>query len=127
MIDHVVILVGDLERAGSFYDAALAPLGHERLLEFPGVIGYGQAGKPGFWVREGEQTAPAHVAFSSPDRDTVDAFHAAARAAGGKDNGGPGVREIYHPQYYGAFVLDPDGHNVEAVCHRPQSQRTSTS
>jgi catechol 2,3-dioxygenase-like lactoylglutathione lyase family enzyme len=116
VLDHLVIGVSDLSASKRFYDRALAPLGLSALLEFPGVVGYGAAGKPGFWIRAGGGHEPAHVAFSA-DRPTVDAFHEAALAAGGRDNGAPGVREIYHPNYYGAFVLDPDGHNIEAVCH----------
>ena len=77
----------------------------------------GRNGMPSFWIRTGEVADPSHIAFQAGDRETVDAFHAAALAAGGKDNGKPGKREIYHPNYYGAFVLDPDGHNVEAVIH----------
>jgi catechol 2,3-dioxygenase-like lactoylglutathione lyase family enzyme len=120
MIDHIVIPVTDLERAKAFYEPALASLGHRPILEFPGVAGYGSNGKPSFWIREAGSVTPAHVAFASPDRATVDAFHDAALAAGGRDNGAPGVRDVYHPSYYGAFVLDPDGHNVEAVCHLPE-------
>ena len=119
LLDHIVIAVGDLDASKRFYEQALAPLGIAIVLDFPGTAGFGAAGKPEFFLRSGGGGAePVHVAFASPDRATVDAFHAAALAAGGRDNGAPGVREIYHPQYYGAFVLDPDGHNVEAVCHR---------
>lgn len=117
MIDHVVIGVSDLASAKRFYEQALVPLGLAVLREFPQAVGIGAHGKPSFWIRETGGEEPAHVAFSAPDRATVDAFHEAALAAGGRDNGGPGVREIYHPGYYGAFVLDPDGHNIEAVCH----------
>ena len=117
MLDHIIIGASDLAVSRPFYEQALAPLGHEVILEFPGMLGLGSAGKPEFWLREGPVTQPVHVAFSAPDRPTVDAFHRAALAAGGRDNGGPGVREVYHPSYYGAFILDPDGHNVEAVCH----------
>ncbi len=119
MLDHIVIGVRDLAASKSFYDGALAPLGLSTVLEFPGVAGLGAQGKPEFWLREGGGHEAAHVAFRSPDRATVAAFHEAALRAGGRDNGGPGVREIYHPHYYGAFVLDPDGHNIEAVCHDP--------
>ena len=118
MIDHIVIGVSDLAASKSFYEQALAPLGYVTIMEFPGVAGMGVGGKPDFWLRQTDGQEPAHVAFAT-DRPTVDAFHAAALAAGGRDNGGPGVREGYHPHYYGAFVLDPDGHNVEAVCHVP--------
>jgi catechol 2,3-dioxygenase-like lactoylglutathione lyase family enzyme len=122
MLDHIVITVTDLDASRAFYERALAPFGHEVLLQFPGVAGIGSAGKPEFWIREGEAGPPVHVAFAT-DRPTVDAFHGAALAAGGRYNGGPGVREIYHPHYYGAFVLDPDGHNIEAVCHLPPAQQ----
>ncbi len=120
MLDHVTIGVTDLDRAMRFYDAALAPLGIERLYaEGEDFAGYGTARKAFFWigVRDAAQTG-AHVAFAAPDRETVERFHAAALAAGGRDNGGPGLRPAYHANYYGAFVLDPDGHNIEAVCHR---------
>ena len=119
MLDHLAIHVSDLEASRSFYERALVPLDYELVLEYPGVIGFGAGGKPDFWLREGAPGARVHVAFGAADRETVDAFHEAALAAGGTDNGGPGVREIYHPTYYGAFVLDPDGHNIETVCHGP--------
>ena len=111
-IDHVGISM-------AFYEQALAPLGLRKLREFetPGgkVAGFG-AGKPDFWVSTGDG-GHVHVAFAVATRAEVDAFHAAALAAGGRDNGAPGLRPQYHPDYYGAFVLDPDGHNIEAVCH----------
>jgi len=116
VLDHIGIPCSDLEKSREFYEQALAPLGYELMMTFPGVAGFGKDGKPDFWLREGSPE-PVHVAFGT-DRQTVDAFHEAALAAGGRDNGGPGVREIYHPHYYGAFVLDPDGHNIEAVCHQ---------
>jgi len=119
MLDHIVINVSDLAASKAFYVQALAPLGISTQLEFPGALGMGRNGKPAFWLRPGGGAEAVHVAFAAPDRATVDAFHDAALAAGGSDNGGPGLREIYHPTYYGAFVLDPDGHNVEAVCHGP--------
>jgi catechol 2,3-dioxygenase-like lactoylglutathione lyase family enzyme len=90
------------------------------VMAMPGGAGFGREGKPVFWVAEREPSGPVHIAFASPDRATVDAFHAAALAAGGRDNGPPGLRPHYHPSYYGAFVLDPDGNNVEAVCHRAE-------
>jgi catechol 2,3-dioxygenase-like lactoylglutathione lyase family enzyme len=83
------------------------------------AAGFGRWGKPDFWIGEGEPGQAFHIAFAADDRATVDAFHEAAIAAGGRDNGGPGLRPEYHPSYYGAFVLDPDGNNIEAVCHRP--------
>ena len=123
MLDHLGISVKDYEASKSFYEKALAPLGLKVLMEpVPGFCGFGSTEdmKPFFWIgtRDAPQTG-IHVAFTAADRATVDAFHAAALEAGGTDNGGPGVREIYHPNYYGAFVLDPDANNVEAVCHKP--------
>jgi catechol 2,3-dioxygenase-like lactoylglutathione lyase family enzyme len=121
VLDHLGINVSDYERSRDFYAAVLAPLGHSLLMEpLPRIGGFGSNGKPSFWITDQREpvTTNAHIAFSAPDRQTVDVFHAAALAAGGTDNGEPGIREIYHPQYYGAFVLDPDGNNVEAVCHR---------
>lgn len=118
-LDHVSIKVTDFARAAAFYDAALKPLGLGRLFgDDENFAGYG-ADRPFFWIGRGEQNGGTHVAFTSPDHATVDAFYAAALAAGGRDNGAPGIRAHYHPGYYGAFVLDPDGHNVEAVCHGP--------
>ena len=121
MLDHVTIGVSNIARAVAFYDRALAPLGIERLYaEDAHAFGYGSDKKAYFWIgqRETLQTG-AHIAFAAKDRATVDAFHAAALAAGGRDNGAPGLRPQYHAHYYGAFILDPDGHNIEAVCHRP--------
>jgi catechol 2,3-dioxygenase-like lactoylglutathione lyase family enzyme len=125
MLDHITIGVVDLERSKAFYDQALRPLGIERLYaEGDRVAGYGANQKPSFWVggRNASQTsvhvAFVHVAFAAQDRETVDRFHQAALAAGGRDNGQPGLRPHYHANYYGAFVLDPDGHNIEAVCRR---------
>jgi catechol 2,3-dioxygenase-like lactoylglutathione lyase family enzyme len=135
MIDHLGLSVRDLAASKAFYDAAFAPLGVEVVMsvgaELTGrsdVLGYGpsadgrdiQAGKPSFWIGEGDGlTGPLHICFTAQTRDAVDAFHAAALAAGGTDNGPPGLRPHYHPNYYGAFVFDPDGRNVEAVCHAP--------
>jgi catechol 2,3-dioxygenase-like lactoylglutathione lyase family enzyme len=121
MLDHVGFSVSDYERSKVFYEKALAPLGLTLLMEpMPGIGGFGEGQKPFFWIhtRDPEPRGGIHVAFTTDSRETVDAFHSAALEAGGTDNGGPGVREIYHPNYYGAFVLDPDGNNVEAVCHR---------
>jgi catechol 2,3-dioxygenase-like lactoylglutathione lyase family enzyme len=126
MIDHTGINVSDYARSRDFYSAALAPLGFTFGMEpMPGIGGFLETvpggSKPTFWITDQRTpvTTNVHLAFAAPDRPTVDAFHAAALAAGGTDNGAPGVREIYHPHYYGAYVLDPDGNNVEAVCHRP--------
>jgi catechol 2,3-dioxygenase-like lactoylglutathione lyase family enzyme len=120
MLDHVTIGVSDIERSKAFYDSALGPLGIERLYaEGDGSAGYGANGKAFFWIgRKSVSQSGAHIAFTAVDRETVDRFHTAALAAGGKDNGAPGLRPHYHSHYYGAFVLDPDGHNIEAVCHR---------
>jgi catechol 2,3-dioxygenase-like lactoylglutathione lyase family enzyme len=123
MIDHVGIRVSDYERSKAFYVAALAPLGYALVMEVTEVgpyAGFGEGGKPDFWIGKGERPATnVHVALQARDRATVRAFHEAALAAGGTDNGAPGLRPEYHPDYYGAFVLDPDGNNIEAVCHAP--------
>jgi catechol 2,3-dioxygenase-like lactoylglutathione lyase family enzyme len=119
MIDHVSLQVSDYQRSKKFFSAALAPLSYAVLMEFDGAAGLG-AGRPDFWIAQGEsRSGPSHVCFAAANRGQVDAFHKAALAAGGRDNGAPGVRAHYHPNYYGAFVLDPDGNNVEAVCHQP--------
>ena len=119
MIDHIGLNVNDLERSKTFIVAALAPLGYELVVEFAGWAGFGVRGKPDFWITQSETVAPTHIALTASDRAAVDAFYQAALAAGGEDNGAPGVRAHYHEHYYGAFVLDPDGHNLEAVCHTP--------
>jgi catechol 2,3-dioxygenase-like lactoylglutathione lyase family enzyme len=122
MLDHVGLDVTDYDRSKEFYEKALAPLGLKLLMEpIPTVGGFGNGQKPFFWIGTRGRTPQSgvHVAFAVDDRETVDAFHEAAMAAGATNNGAPGVREIYHPHYYGAFVLDPDGNNIEAVCHRP--------
>ena len=120
MLDHIALSVADRARSQSFYLEALAPLGYELMMdhELSGA-GLGRDGKPDFWIQSGAPSGPIHVAFSASDRATVDAFHRAAVKAGGRDNGKPGLRPEYHPTYYGAFVIDPDGNNVEAVCHQP--------
>jgi catechol 2,3-dioxygenase-like lactoylglutathione lyase family enzyme len=120
-LDHVGLDVSDYERSKDFYEKTLAPLGLRLIMEpIPTVGGFGGE-FPFFWIGKRDRPAQSgvHVAFTAKDRKSVDAFHAAAIEAGGTDNGGPGVREIYHPNYYGAYVLDPDGNNVEAVCHEP--------
>ena len=120
MIDHLVLNVSDPARSRDFYAAALAPLGYELVKSHDWGAGFGKDGKPSLWVAQREPlNTGVHVAVTSADRAGVDAFHAAALAAGGVDHGTPGVRELYHPHYYGAFVLDPDGNNLEAVCHAP--------
>lgn len=121
MLDHIIISVSDLASSKAFYEQALAPLGYTVVFDFPGGCGLGVLEKPDFFIKQGESVTPKiHVAFTSRDREVVDQVHAAALAAGGTDNGAPGLREEYHPDYYGAFFHDPDGHNIEAVCHRPQ-------
>jgi catechol 2,3-dioxygenase-like lactoylglutathione lyase family enzyme len=117
VLDHVGLAVSDLAAARAFYAAALEPLGFGVVMEFPGVIALGLPQQPELWMHQGAPSAPIHMAFHAADRERVDAFHAAALGAGGTDNGAPGVRPQYHPGYYGAYVLDPDGNNVEAVHH----------
>ncbi|HVK86785.1 MAG TPA: VOC family protein [Kofleriaceae bacterium] len=120
MIDHIGISVTDLERSIAFYTKALAPLGYTLLMKFDGqAAGFGVAGKPDFWLGQAPVQGTSHIAFNAKGRAAVRDFYAAAIAAGGKDNGEPGVRPHYHEHYYGGFVLDPDGHNIEAVCHEP--------
>ena len=127
MLDHMGIPVSDYARAKAFYERALAPLGYGLVMEVTAeetgdgaACGFGPEGRPQFWIAEGDLNGRLHIAFAAQDRAAVRAFYEAALAAGGRDNGPPGVREIYHPTYYGAFVLDLDGHNVEAVCHAPE-------
>ena len=120
MIDHMGIKVADRMRSKAFYTAAFAPLGFAIILDREYGTGFGAGQKPDFWLIDGEPPSGSlHIAFQAADRAAVDAFYAAAIAAGGRDNGPPGPRPQYHPGYYGAFVYDPDGYNIEAVCHRP--------
>lgn len=127
MIDHTGVIVSDFGRSRSFYTAALGALGYELLLEFSAAVtgtthvaGFGIPPATDFWISLGTPNVPSvHVAFRANRRAAVDAFYKAALAAGGCDNGAPGLRPHYHEDYYGAFVLDPDGHNIEAVCHTP--------
>lgn len=121
MIDHISLGVSDLSRSAAFYDAVLGAMGWKRIMAFEHAVGYGPAQQPIFWIGTAGSTvygAGTHVALGSDNRAAVDAFHAAGLAAGGQDNGAPGLRP-YHPNYYGAFLIDPDGHHLEAVCHRP--------
>ncbi|APG07187.1 catechol 2,3-dioxygenase-like lactoylglutathione lyase family enzyme [Bradyrhizobium sp. JR7.2] len=128
MIDHLGFSVSDYERAKAFYAKALAPLDYSLIMEVTAeqtghaaAAGFGANGKPDLWFgAEGAMNKPVHIAILAKDRATVDAFYKAAIAAGGRDNGAPGIRPHYHANYYGAFVLDPDGHNIEAVCHAPE-------
>jgi catechol 2,3-dioxygenase-like lactoylglutathione lyase family enzyme len=126
-LDHIALVVSDYARSKAFYEKALAPLGIAPIMEFGESCGFGRDGKAQFWIGQGQASfqkpehlriiTPVHLAFSARDRSEVAAFHAAALEAGGKDYGAPGLRTEYHPTYYGAFVLDPDGHDVEAVFH----------
>lgn len=128
MIDHISLNVADFEGMLAFYEKALAPLGMKVVMRLGKEITGGAdaagmgavAHEPFFWLAGTQQTVPPqHIAFRAGSRAAVDAFYQAALAAGAKDNGAPGLRPIYHPDYYGAFVIDPEGHNIEAVCHRP--------
>lgn len=129
MIDHTGITVSDFEKSKAFYLQALAPIGYMLIMELPAsvtghtdVASFGEPPKPDFWFSRGTPNQPPiHVAFRVRSRAEVDAFYTAAMAAGGTDNGSPGLRPHYHPNYYGGFVLDPDGHNIEAVCHEAES------
>jgi catechol 2,3-dioxygenase-like lactoylglutathione lyase family enzyme len=137
MLDHVNIRVSDYDRSKKFYEAALAPLGYTLLMESASGAGFHKESIPDFWIKKGEPVSvgaqaarqelslgcggpSVHVAFASESRSMVDAFYRAAVAAGANDNGAPGLRPNYHPHYYGAFVLDPDGYNIEAVCHKAE-------
>ena len=121
MFDHIGVNVKDYATSKRFYDATLATHGYGVVMEFPHACGYGPEGQPKLWIAQREPLGTGtHIALASPDRATVDAFYEAAMAAGGTDNGAPGIRSEYHESYYGAFVLDPDGNNIEAVCHRPE-------
>jgi catechol 2,3-dioxygenase-like lactoylglutathione lyase family enzyme len=129
LLDHVTLVVSDYARSKAFYEKALAPLGVKMLMEYGTGCGFGRDKKPDFWIGQGPTSfqtpeqlkiiTPTHIAFSARSRDEVDAFYTAALAAGARDFGKPGLREVYHPHYYGAFVLDPDGHDIEAVIHGP--------
>ncbi len=127
MLDHIGYSVTDIDRSKRFYLAALIPLSITVVMEVTveqsgkdAHVGFGANGRPFFWIGTGaKQHGPVHVAFSATSRAQVEAFYKAAMSAGGSDNGAPGIRAHYHPNYYGAFVLDPDGNNIEAVCHAP--------
>jgi catechol 2,3-dioxygenase-like lactoylglutathione lyase family enzyme len=126
-LDHIGINVRDYAKSKAFYEKALAPLGITLVMEYGKAAGFGRNKKPDLWIGEGATSfqkpeqlvhiTPVHVCLVAGSRADVDAFHAAALAAGGRDHGKPGIRAEYHPNYYGAFVLDPDGHNVEACIH----------
>lgn len=128
MIDHTGVVVSDFDKSKAFYRNALGAIGYSLIMEFPAsvtghtdVAGFGEPPKPDFWISGGTPNRPAlHIAFRVSSREMVDAFYKAAMVAGGTDHGAPGIRAHYHPNYYGAFVLDPDGHNIEAVCHEAE-------
>jgi catechol 2,3-dioxygenase-like lactoylglutathione lyase family enzyme len=118
ILDHIGLAVTDYPSSQAFFTKVLAPLGITLVTEVEGWSGFGRHGRPQFWFGAGDKAQkPMHIAFAAENRAQVRAFHAAALAAGAQDNGPPGIRTIYHPNYYGAFVLGPDGHNIEAVCH----------
>ena len=122
MIDHVALNVKDLKASRAFYEKALAPMGISPVMSFPDWEGFGAGGKAQFWlVRRDPITTGAHIALHCAKRGQVDEFHAAGLLSGGKDHGKPGIREDYSPNYYAAFILDPDGNNIEAVCKEPQA------
>lgn len=121
MIDHLFVRVRDYSISKKFYLEVFKPLGYGLVMEFGSTQGgYGPPGKPAFWLGQDAPDKPQHIAFTAPSRAAVEEFHAAALKAGGVDNGAPGLRPEYHAHYYGAFVLDPDGNNIEAVIHRPE-------
>jgi catechol 2,3-dioxygenase-like lactoylglutathione lyase family enzyme len=118
MLDHIAIAVADLTRSKPFFIAALAPLGYRVIFDLTDAVGMGSEEYPAFWIDRGQPRGPSHIAFSAITREVVDSFYRAAIAAGGRDNGRPGVRANYHPNYYAAFVYDPDGNNIEVVCRK---------
>ena len=120
MYDHISLKVKNYDKSRKFYESALAPLGYALVEEYEGTTaGFGPDGKSHLWIHQGTPSpAGLHIAFASPSRGAVQAFHEAAVKAGGRDNGAPGLREKYSPTYYAAFAFDPDGNNVEAVCHK---------
>jgi catechol 2,3-dioxygenase-like lactoylglutathione lyase family enzyme len=117
IFDHIVLIVSNYQKSKHFYSHALSPLDISFIREEDNCAGFGSQNKPSLWIAQEENVQkPMHIAFIAPDRASVDAFYAEALAAGGRDNGKPGIRDNYSPNYYAAFVIDPDGHNIEAVC-----------
>ena len=128
MIDHLTLSVRDLARSKAFFVRVLAPLGYSLRMTFEGYCGFGDAAKPYFWIKQGKRPSePMHLAFQAKNHAAVDAFHRAALAAGAADDGKPGPRPDYHANYYGAFVIDLDGHHLEAVCHAPAAKKATRS
>jgi catechol 2,3-dioxygenase-like lactoylglutathione lyase family enzyme len=120
IIDHITLVVGDFDKSRKFYQQALAPLGIAIVAEFDQVAGFGRANKGEFWLAAAAQPQPPlHIAFAAETREQVRRFYEAALSAGAEDNGAPGIRAVYHADYYAAFVIAPEGHNIEAVCHAP--------
>src|SRR5205823_11518086 len=120
MIDHLTLTVRDLAKSRAFYERVLKPLGYSVKMDVGEFIGFGDETKPYLWLKGGDPPSrPMHLAFRARSRAAVDGFHSEALASGAKDDGAPGIRKMYHPNYYGAFVIDPDGHPIEAVCHAP--------
>ena len=120
MFDHVMLKVKDVNASKRFYTAALAPLGFSVQYDADGVVGFGPKDAPALWMEKGQGGGPVHLAFTAKTRASVQKFYEAALPAGGKDNGKPGLRPQYHANYYGGFVKDPDGNNIEAVCHQEE-------
>lgn len=126
MIDHMTLTVRDLPQARTFYETVLATLGYQVKMTFGDFVGFGDQRKPYFWLRPGEPSRPMHIAFAARDRAAVDAFHRVALGAGASDDGAPGPRPHYHQHYYGCFVVEPEGHHIEAVCHRSLEELAGT-
>jgi catechol 2,3-dioxygenase-like lactoylglutathione lyase family enzyme len=120
MFDHVMLKVKDINASKRFYTAALAPLGFSVQYDADGVVGFGPKDAPALWLEKGTSGGPVHLAFTAKTRASVQKFYEGALPAGGKDNGKPGLRPQYHANYYGGFVKDPDGNNIEAVCHQEE-------
>lgn len=120
MIDHIILEVSDLAASMRFYEVALAPLGYRTAMEIDGMASYGVEGMPDFWIRSGKPSGPVELAFAGPDRRAVEEFHSAAVSAGGQGNCEPETRPQFHDNYYAASVFDPDGNNIEAVCHQAE-------
>jgi catechol 2,3-dioxygenase-like lactoylglutathione lyase family enzyme len=119
MLDHIGLSTTRLKDMYAFYEAVLAPLGYSKQKDYGVAAGFGKDGDMPLWIGEGKAGSAVHLAIAAANRAEVDAFYQAAMANGGKDNGGPGTRAHYHENYYAAFVFDPDGNNLEAVCHQP--------